>query len=110
VKLRLGLVSNSSSTAFVVTNTTDEVKTVLDFVNEVPFLVADYNEKYGSNETVEALQECAGTDKRKLPPRRSAVWVFGDEERTPLGRVFDYMLRRGGRSQSFKWQFLESLR
>ncbi len=36
--------------------------------------------------------------------------IFGDESRTIVGRVFDYILRDGGESASFEWEYKEALR
>ena len=32
-------------------------------------------------------------------------YVFGDEDGTLIGRVFDYILREGGDSENFEWRF-----
>jgi hypothetical protein len=32
-------------------------------------------------------------------------YIFGDEDGTLIGRIFDYILRDGGESENFKWIF-----
>ena len=39
MKIRKGFVSNSSSTAFMITNLTNKEKTLVDFVEENPQLI-----------------------------------------------------------------------
>ena len=33
------------------------------------------------------------------------MYIFGDEDGTVIGRIFDYILRDGGESKNFKWSF-----
>lgn len=37
-------------------------------------------------------------------------FVFGDEQGTLVGKIFDYALRDGGPSESFDWRVEEYLR
>lgn len=113
MKIRKGFVSNSSSTSFVITNTSEEEKTLVDFVQENPQLVKAfleefdwYNEEGGytqENMLKNAESEYATTFK----PSEHKILRFGDEDGSILGCVFDYMLRDGGESKSFKWKFYE---
>jgi hypothetical protein len=43
-------------------------------------------------------------------PGEARYCIFGDEQRTIIGRVFDYILRDGGTSENFRWRFKEYLR
>ena len=43
-------------------------------------------------------------------PREEKECIFGDEQETVIGKIFDYILRDGGESKSFKWRFKEYLR
>ena len=108
MKIRNGFVSNSSSTSFTIINTSDEDKTIVDFVKENLHLVDEFNERYDwYNYTQEEAIESAeihysdiifsGKEKKNV--------VFGDEEGTVLGRIFDYILRDGGASENFTWEF-----
>ena len=49
MKTRNGFVSNSSSTAFIITNRTKEKKTLVDFVMENPQLIREFREQYDWN-------------------------------------------------------------
>ena len=115
MKIRNGFVSNSSSTAFIITNLTSEEKSLVDFVYENPEIVTDYNKKYGYNEDAfsynnDQLVDCALKRETTWSPNESKVVRFGDEDGDVIGRVYDYMLRDGGKSPSFKWEFNHYLR
>ena len=113
MKIRNGFVSNSSSTAFIIFNKTNEEKTLLDFVKENEFLVDQYNKEYGYGEEIytnEHLIKCAENRGDVWKPNESKHIVFGDEEGDEIGCVYDYILRNGGSSESFSWRFYESLR
>lgn len=107
MKIRDGFISNSSSTSFVITNTTSENKTLVDFVEENPQLVEMFNEQHGYKYTQEQMLDSAGDLCINFQPKESQACAFGDEDETAIGHVFDYILRGGGRSESFKWKFKE---
>jgi len=46
MKTRMGFVSNSSSTAFIITNHTKKVLPLVEFVKETPELVRAFAERY----------------------------------------------------------------
>jgi len=46
MKIRLGFVTNSSSTAYMILNKTLEPKTAIDFVKENADLIDDFNDSY----------------------------------------------------------------
>jgi len=113
MKSRNGFVSNSSSTSFVIYNNTKEVKTLVDFVKENPQIVDEYNDEYtwdyndkNRKLTFEELLKSAEENNFNLEVGSNSV-TFGDEDGTVIGRVFDYMLREGGSSTSFSWDFVE---
>jgi hypothetical protein len=120
VKVREDFVTNSSSTAYIITNTSDKKKTLVDFVKENPHLIEDfkneylnprwYDEKYRSEYTQENLIKSAKENNLDFKPGEKLYCVFGDEDGTLIGRVFDYILRDGGSSHSFTWRFEEMLR
>jgi hypothetical protein len=51
-------------------------------------------------------------DSKRLEPLKPGdnQVVFGDEQGSMLGHVYDYILREGGASERFEWIFEESLR
>lgn len=120
MKVRDGFVSNSSSTAFIITNISHKEKTLADFVLETSYLLHRFVEKYHvaleyeDFPTVSAgltmMLEEATEDGTSFAPGEDKFMIFGDEQGTIMGRVYDYMLRDGGRSHSFMWRYEESLR
>ncbi len=110
MKVRKGFVSNSSSTSFVITNTSDVSKNLTDFVEENPQLLRDFNEQYNDSIEPDVFWESASEENMVWDPGEAKTCIFGDEQGTVVGRVFDYILRDGGRSKSFTWRFDEFLR
>jgi hypothetical protein len=110
MKTRLGFVSNSSSTSFLITNISSEEKTLRDFVMENTHLVEQFNKEYSSDESLDDVIKDAENSDKVFHPGREVSIAFGDEDGTTIGRVFDYILRDGGSSKSFTWEFEEYLR
>jgi hypothetical protein len=110
MKIRNGFVSNSSSTAFIITNLTNEEKNLVDFVNETPHLIEEFNSYYQYKYTQEELLKSAEENNIYFSPNEQKDVVFGDEDGTLIGQIYDYILRDGVDSPSFKVRFLEMLR
>ncbi len=115
MKLRTDLVTNSSSTSYTITNKTDKDKTLVDFVEENPELIEAFVERYSWHKdeprfTQEQLIKSAESNNIKFPKYSSRTCEFGDENGTTIGHVFDYILRSGGESESFIWEFKSSNR
>ena len=115
MKIRIGFVANSSSTSFMIKNLSDEPKSLLDFANEVAYMVDKFNVKYGGgimpHITLEDFLESArhydpapNKKKKSIMPHTKAMWTFADESNCAIGIVLDYMLRPSGRTKSFKWR------
>lgn len=110
MKVRNGFVSNSSSTSFYITNLSNVERTLVEFVNENPQLVEQFNRQYDYNHTQIEMLYSAKTNDEVWKPNETKVCVFGDEDGTLIGRVFDYILRDGGKSKNFSWRFREYYR
>jgi hypothetical protein len=110
MKFKLSFVTNSSSTAFMITNLSSENKTLVDFVMENIELVDLFNEEYSEDYTRLQMLESAAGENFEFRPGEQKLCVFGDEQGTIIGRIYDYILRDGGKSKNFSWHYYESLR
>ena len=110
MKRRSGLVSNSSSTSFVINNNTGKNQALEVFTKEAIHLADEYRKQYGypgcREFTNEELIASAAARGEVLAPRFN-IMTFGDEEGDLIGRVYDYILRDGGSTKNFSWSFYE---
>jgi len=121
-----GFVSNSSSCLFLITNLTDQDLTIVDFAKETLYLVDKGIERYdwwenrrtpdnkirkgikaSRNEFLDDAEQRLVTYNEEIifPANKQVCSSFGDEDGDFLGCVYDYMLRDGGSTDSFRWRF-----
>lgn len=112
MKIRNGFVSNSSSSSFLITNTSDKPKTLVHFISENPHLLENFNGMFKYREEIKTASflYSVADNNINFAPGESKECTFGDEDGTLVGEVFDYILRSGGQSDSFTWEFLDYLR
>ena len=131
MKRRNGFVTNSSSTLYIIENISDSPKTLVDFVEETKYLIDEYNKSFGPDPddidtvnppeepepeskndiTIENVRRVAKDIPMKFEPHKQELVSMGDHDgpwgNTPLGQLYDYELRDGGKTKSFRWRFKE---
>jgi len=115
MRIKSDFVTNSSSTAFIITNTSNVKLDLTDFVKENPQLIEEFKKEYNWHKddpryTQENMIKSAEANNESFDPGERRYMVFGDEDGTIIGDVFDYILRDGGSSKNFTWRFNEFLR
>jgi hypothetical protein len=109
---KIDFVTNSSSTAFMITNRSATPKDLVDFAKENIHLFYEFLEQYDWNKndplyTEENFIASAALNNIQWKPNETLECVFGDEQGTMVGAVYDYILREGGKSENFYWRFHE---
>jgi len=114
MRIKSDFITNSSSTNYIIINKTNQVKTLVDFVEETPHLIEQFINSYNWHDknkfNQKAMLISAAANNATWQPGEEKYITFGDEDGTIIGGVFDYMLRDGGESASFKWKFASHAR
>jgi len=95
MKIRLGFVTNSSSTAYVIRNKTDKKLTAADFAKDVYPLLDDDEKEDMTLEDAIATAEESNFD---FPPNKMIVTIVYDERPGVWG-----LIRGEGESKRFQW-------
>lgn len=105
MKVRLGFVSNSSSSSYVINNKTDKDLSLADLIRENSHLAQEcdrYSPK-GAKWTLETLIQSAKESGIVLKPGSNLISFSDADEYNAIEIIGDYEMREGGDSERFSW-------
>jgi hypothetical protein len=106
LKMRCGFISNSSSCSFIISNKSNQERSLSEFVNENLHLIGRYNKlcmPKGRISQTSFLNSAVDNDFI-FGPLESKRCVFNHLS-TLVARVLDFTLRCDGESENFRWKF-----
>lgn len=115
MRVKIEFVTNSSSTCYLVQNIskTDNL-TARAFIDSIWPHIQDemkYHEyNYTKEEILKSLIEEDKSFRDPIPPGGQEYMIWGDEQDTIVGRVFDYVLREGIETGLVRVSFDQHLR
>jgi len=106
MKIRHGFVSNSSSSSFIITNMSNEEKTLVDFIVENPQIIKEFRENFDwykeeDGYTQEEMIKSAKDNNISFPPG-DGFYSFSNEGGILVEHVLRYIY--DGKSDNFKWK------
>jgi len=114
MKIKNGFVTNSSSTGYIVSNVSEtDNLTARAFVDSIWSHIISEMKYYDFNYDKETLIESVEKDGKfniPLAPGEKKRMIWGDEDYTICGKVFDYCLRDGIHTGLVDIEFDESYR
>ena len=99
MKVRIDFVTNSSSTAYLIKNTSDKTKTIVDFVKENPDILRQFNSAYDYDYTEEQLLESA---QKLLNGVRGAGYDANDD--MTVEEETDFLKRVAALKKRYTWK------
>jgi len=96
------IINNST---FIIKNRTNRKINMLTFVLETSYLLEKFNELYGYDITYNNFLNDVNYYNYEWSPHEKKMIRFVDENNN-IGKVYNYMLRENGKTNSFKWTFI----